>query len=220
MVSRADVFEVTSGQEDGAVFYPAHVPMIHREHPGLAFTLAPARPWQWTGPGGPADATLTDVLAAVNYARVTGHPWAAPGGMTEIHQAHQDAAALAAAAGDAPLAARLHAEQAEVAVPALVAEEIAAKRLGITGKSLNNLRLQYKTICPPVLIAGTGGPAGLGAGPVHPLGTGPAGGRLAQRQDHELSPRRVPGMRQVPGGRARRRAASSAAQEPGQPGMV
>ena len=154
MVTGADSFKVTGGQAGSAAFYAADVPMRDREHPGLAFTLAAGRPWQWTGPGGPADATLPDVLAAVSYARITRHPWGGAGGLTAIHDAHQAAAAAAAEAGRRGLAARLRDEQAEVAAPALVSEEIAAKRLGITGKSLNNLRLQYRTICPPVLIAG------------------------------------------------------------------
>ena len=46
------------------------------------------------------------------------------------------------------------AEQSEVAATALISEETAAGRLGITGRSLNNLRLSVKSICPPVLIAG------------------------------------------------------------------
>jgi hypothetical protein len=127
--------------------------MLDRHHAGLRFDLAPGSPWRWTGDGGPADISLTDVLAAVNYARlaeVRGHERIAP---AAIRAAHERAAQAALRSGDGELAARLVREQAEVAV--LVSEEDAAGRLRITGHSLHNLRLSYRTICAPVLIAGT-----------------------------------------------------------------
>lgn len=149
-------FWVVGGADDAAnvLFYPAHVPMRDRDRAGLAFELAPGRPWQWTGQGEAGSVTLADVLAAVSHARITGRPWESPDGLAAVHGAHQAAIDAALAAGDAALAGRLRGEQAEVAAPALVSEEDAAARLGITGHSLNNLRLQYRTVCPPVLIAG------------------------------------------------------------------
>ena len=154
MVSERAGFRLEAGPEDGAAFYPAATPMRDREHPGLRFTLPPGGGWQWTGPAGLFDASLTDVLAAACYARVAGLPGHELIGQAAIHAAHEQAARAAVRDGDAALAARLMDEQSEVSAPALVGEEEAARRLGITGRSLNNLRLQYRTICAPVLIAG------------------------------------------------------------------
>jgi hypothetical protein len=146
------VITVTAG--DSAAFYPAPTPLRDRTTPGLRFQLAPGEPWQWTGPDGQADASLTDVLAAVNTARLVSLPGYEDIDPAAVHAAHGRAAHAALAAGDTALAGRLLAEQSEIASAALVGEEEAARRLGITGRSLNNLRLAYRTICPPVLIAG------------------------------------------------------------------
>lgn len=143
---------VTAGH--GAVFFPAPVPLSERREPGLRFELAPGRPWQWAGEDGPAEASLTDVLAAVSTARLTGLAGWKDVDLAAVHAAHQAAAVHAVTVGDSALAVRLMGEQAEVSAAALIGEEEAARQLGITQRSLNNLRLSYRTICPPVLIAG------------------------------------------------------------------
>lgn len=145
-------FTVTAGI--ARVFRPAQVPLRDRDDAGFRFELAPGRPWQWTGPGGPADASLSDVLAAVNTARLTNLPGYEQIDLAAVQAAHEQAAREALAGGDSALAARLVAELGEVAATALVGEEEAARRLGISGRSLNNLRLAVRAICPPVLIAG------------------------------------------------------------------
>ena len=152
VVSDRDVFKVSF--HGNAAYYPAHTPMRDRLNPGLRFELAPGGPWRWTGPGAPADVTLADILAAVNYARVAKLPGYEAIDLASVHAAHDNAVQTALRDGDTDLAARLVHEQSEVAAAAMINEEDAAKRLGILGKSLNIIRLQYRTICPPVLIAG------------------------------------------------------------------
>jgi hypothetical protein len=144
---------ITVAAGDGAAFYPAAVLIQDRDEPGLRFSLTAGGPWQWTGPGGPAEATLTDVLAAVNNARLARLPGYEAIDLAAVHAAHQAAARAALAGGDAALADRLMTEQSEVAVIALVSEEVAAGRLGIGGRSMDNMRLEGR-ICPPVFIAG------------------------------------------------------------------
>ena len=99
MASDPAVITVAAG--DSAAFYPAPVPMRDRSEPGLRFALAPGGPWQWTGPGGPAEATLTDVLAAASNARLAGLPGYEAIDLAAVHAAHQ-AAAQAALAGGMP----------------------------------------------------------------------------------------------------------------------
>jgi hypothetical protein len=152
VVSDRDVFKVNF--HGHAAYYPAHTPMRDRLNPGLRFELAPGGPWRWMGPGGPADVTLADILAAVNYARIAKLPGYEAIDLASIHAAHDHAMQAALRDGDTDLAARLMQEQSEVAAGAMMSEEDAATRLGILGKSLNIIRLQYRTICPPVLIAG------------------------------------------------------------------
>jgi hypothetical protein len=144
---------ITVAAGDSAAFYPAPVPMLDRDKPGLRFALAPGGPWQWAGPGGPAEATLTDVLAAASNARLGRLPGYEAIDLAAVHAAHQAAARAALAAGDAALADRLMTEQSEVAAGALVSEETAAERLGWTWRSMNSRRLEGR-ICPPVFIAG------------------------------------------------------------------
>ena len=144
------VIQVAAG--GSAAFYPAPTPLRDRREAGFRFELAPGGPWRWAGPGGPADVSLTDVLAAVNCARLVELPGYQDIDLAAVHAAHERAAQDALAVGDAELAARLLHEQSDAA--ALVSEEEAARRLGITGRSLNNLRLSVRSICAPVLIAG------------------------------------------------------------------
>ena len=152
VVSGIDVHTVSFHGD--AAFYPAHAPMKDRHQPGLRFELAPGGPWRWTGPAGPPDVTLADILAAVNYARIAKLPGYEAIDLASIHAAHDRAMQAALAGGGTELAGRLMHEQSEVAAAALISEEAAARQLGIKGRSLNIIRLQYRSICPPVLIAG------------------------------------------------------------------
>jgi hypothetical protein len=154
VVSDSDVFRLSFHGD--AAYYPAHTPMRDRLNPGLRFEIAPGGPWRWAGPGGPAgdEVTLADILAAVNYARIAKLPGYEAMDLASIHAAHDQAMQAALGDGETDLAARLMREQSAVAAAALISEEDAARRLGILGKSLNIIRLQYRTICPPVLIAG------------------------------------------------------------------
>ena len=93
------------------------------------------------------------MLAAVNNARLARLPGYDAIDLAAVNAAHQAATRAALAGGDAALADRLMTEQAEVAASALVSEETAAERLGITWRSMNNLRMEGR-ICPPVFIAG------------------------------------------------------------------
>lgn len=138
----------------GSAFYPAHVPVRDRAEPGFRFALPDAGPWHWAGPGDPVAASLADVLAAASNARIAGLPGYDDIDLAAVHDAHQHTimAALEASQGD--LARRLLSEQAEVTAASLVSEEEAARELGITPHSLDVIRLQYKSICPPLLIAG------------------------------------------------------------------
>jgi hypothetical protein len=138
----------------GSAFYAAHVPLRDRAEPGFRFALPAAGPWQWAGPGDPVAASLADVLAAAGNARIAGLPGYEDIDLAAVHDAHQQAimAALDASQGD--LARRLLSEQAEVTAASLVGEEEAARELEITPHTLDVIRLQYKSICPPLLIAG------------------------------------------------------------------
>lgn len=137
-----------------AAFYPAHAPMKDRQQPGLRFEIAGTGPWRWTGPDGPPDVTLADILAAVNYARIAKLPGYELIDLASIHAAHDRAMQAALDSGDTDLAGRLMREQSEVAAAGLISEEAAVLQLGIKGRTLNIMRLQYRSICPPVLIAG------------------------------------------------------------------
>jgi hypothetical protein len=152
VVADSDMFRLIFHGD--AAFYPASTPMKERPEPGLRFMLAAGRPWQWTGDGGSTEVTLTDILAAVNYARIAKLPDYGLIDPAAIHAAHARAMQAALAAGDTSLTARLMREQSEVGAPALIGEEDAAQRLGILGRSLDIMKLQYRSICPPVLIAG------------------------------------------------------------------
>jgi len=138
----------------GAEFYPARATLRDRARPGFRFMLPAAGPWQWAGPGAPAAASLADVLAAVSAARLAGLPGYRDIDLAAIHDAHQRATLAALESGQHDLARLLLSEQADVAAASLVSEEQAAAELGITPHSLDVIRHQYKTIPPPVLIAG------------------------------------------------------------------
>lgn len=145
---------ITVSAGDPAAYYPAPVPLRDRDKPGLRFELGDDGPWQWAGAGGPLEVTLADVLAAVSTARLTQTPGWDAIDPAAIQAAHQKAVSGAIAAGNTDLAGRLSGEQAEVSPGGMVSEETAAARLGITGRSLNNLRVGTRAICPPVFIAG------------------------------------------------------------------
>ncbi|MGH3409302.1 MAG: hypothetical protein ACRDRJ_43440 [Streptosporangiaceae bacterium] len=138
----------------GSAFYRAHVPIRDRAEPGFRFVLPDAGPWQWAGPGDPVAASLADVLAAAGNARIAGLPGYDDIDLAALHDAHQQAIVAAMDAGRDDLARHLLSEQAEVSAASLVGEEDAARDLEITAHSLDVIRLQYKSICPPVLIAG------------------------------------------------------------------
>lgn len=145
-------FRLVIGDPD-AEFYAAYVAMNRRVRPGVHFELALGHPWRWTGAGGPIEASLVDVLAAVNYARIARLPGRWPIDMSAIHAAHEHALHAALSAGDQALFERLHHEQAAVAD--LVDEGEATRRLGHRlPTSLSDLRLWYRSICPPALLTG------------------------------------------------------------------
>jgi hypothetical protein len=190
-----------------AAFYPAHTPMRDRRQAGLRFELAPGRPWRWTGPGGQADVTLADIMAAVNHARIVELPGWPDIDLAAIHAAHDRATRAALGDRDVELAARLVREQAEVSAAALIGEEDAARRLGIVAHTLDGFRYQYRSICPPVLIAGQRrtkwfwGPAQFSAWEQARPGKGWRKGRRAARPDGHPG-----GAGQPRAGRGRQRA--------------
>jgi hypothetical protein len=146
--------EVLVGPDD-AVFYEGWVEMSLRDRPGARFELRPGSPWQWVGSGGPTEATLVDVLAAVNHARLERLDGADAVDLQRVHAAHQQALTLAIQRGDLKLAERLAQEQAEVAAPNLVDEQQLQQRLGFEhAQSVANLRLPrpVRRVCPPVYI--------------------------------------------------------------------
>jgi hypothetical protein len=159
MVNLENRFRVQVSSPDGAEFYEAHIPMSRRLRPGVDVELADGQPWRWVGDGGPDDGpieiTLVDVLAAANYARVAKLDGHQDLDLHAVHTAHEQAISAALTAGRPELAERLRAELAAVAGPGLVSEEQGAQDLDIRPSSLNNLRLQYRSVCPPVLIAGS-----------------------------------------------------------------
>jgi hypothetical protein len=126
-------FTVRAGA--AARFYPAHVEIKDRTRPGLRYEV---------GEDGPVEAELVDVLAAATLAAVARRPLLA---------AHAAALRLALAARDLDLAGRLAGEQADALD--LVGEEELAATLGVTGRTMDNYRLNRpQRICPPLLVVG------------------------------------------------------------------
>jgi hypothetical protein len=154
MVAISWPFEVRAGPDDAA-FYEGWVEMSVRDHPGARFELRPGAPWQWVGGGGPTDATLVDVLAAIYHARLEHLKGADAVDVQQVHDAHQQALMLAFQQRDLKLAERLAQEQAEVAAPNLVDEQQLQRRLKHRhAQSVANLRLPrpVRRVCPPVYI--------------------------------------------------------------------
>lgn len=154
MVTTTWPFRVDAGPED-AVFHEAWVEMSQRGTAGVHVALEPGKPWRWVGQGGPVDASLVDVLAAINYARLEGVAAANAIDVQAIQAHHQQATAAAVEADQLKLARRLVDEQAEVAVPNLVDEHQLQELLGYKhAQSVLNLRLNRprRRICPPIYI--------------------------------------------------------------------